>query len=115
MNTFDASIFTEDVIKFALGIVILTIVTFIIWFLLRELRLWYWKINNLLKILKHIDKRIREVEFKIEWLTQEITSISQNTVKLSELIDDALIKNKHQDISPEEIDNEEIIASKIKE
>ena len=54
MNALNASLFTEDVIKFAIGVAIITAIVFIIWLLLREMRLWYWKTNNLLKMLRHI-------------------------------------------------------------
>lgn len=113
MNALNASLFTEDVIKFAIGVAIITAVVFIIWLLLREMRLWYWKTNNLLKMLRHIEKRIRQLELMVEELSQEVTSIGRNTDKMSNIFGSAVIDTKQTEIT--EIEDEEKIAEKIRD
>lgn len=117
MDGLNASLFTEDVIKFALGIAFITLVVFIVWLLLREMRLWYWRINSLLKKLKHIEKRISRLEHRMDDICQEITIMNQNTIKMSDLIDKAVIDdNQHEKICEESKDEEEdIIAQRIKD
>lgn len=113
MNIFGAFLFTEDVVKFALGVAIITSVVFIIWILLREMRLWYWKINNLLKMLRHIEKRIRQLEMMVEGLSQEVISIGRSTDKMSNIFDSAVINTKQKEET--EIEDEEKIAEKIRD
>lgn len=119
MEILNASLFTEDVVKFALGVAFITLVIFIVWLLLREMRLWYWKINNLLKALKHVDKRLSRLESRMDALQQEVDIIKMNTIKMSDLFDKALMNCKAQDessnINDEDEENEEEIAHRIKD
>ncbi len=109
-------IMDKDIIKFALGVAGLTLAAFIVWLLLREIRLWYWKTNNLIKMLKHISRRIYTVEKKIDELTQEISSINRNAMKLSELFNDSLITiAQNRPSSTDNEESEEVIARKIKD
>ncbi len=84
MITLNAFLFTEDALKFAAGIVVVTLAIFIIWLLLREMRLWYWKINNLIKMLKKIEKRIRHLEILVNELSKDVASIDCHAIKLSD-------------------------------
>lgn len=116
MDGLSASLFTEDVVKFALGIAFITLVVFIVWLLLREMRLWYWRINSLLNNLKHIEKRISCLEHKMNDIFQEITIINQNMIKVADLLDKAVINdNQHNKIGEDNKEEEDIIAQRIKD
>ena len=104
-----------DIIKFAVGVAGITLAAFIVWLLLREIRLWYWKTDNLIKLLKHINKRIQMLDHRVEDLSEEISSINRNMTRLSELFDDTLITIRRNDPLPNEEETEEIIAKKIKD
>jgi len=115
MKVLNAFLFTEDVIKFAIGIAVVTLAIFIIWFLLREMRLWYWKINNLIKMLKKIEKRIMHLEILVDELSREVASVDCHAAKMSDLFTDTVLKPKEQEEIIEEEEMEQEIAKKIKE
>lgn len=104
-----------DIIKFALGVAGVTSAVFIVWLLLREIRLWYWKTNNLIKMLKHINKRLYIVEKKMDELTQEISSINKETTKLSGSLDDLLTTVRQEPLSSDNGKRSTSIAEQSKE
>lgn len=104
-----------DIIKFALGVAGITLAAFIVWLLLREIRLWYWKTNNLIKILKRINRRIQIVEKKIDIFNQELFLICQKD-NLSERNHDHLSKARKNKLSSNDNEeNEMITAQNIKD
>ncbi len=114
MNTLNAFLFTEDVFRFAAGIAVVTLAIFIIWLLLREMRLWYWKINNLMKMLKKIEKRINHLETLVDELSQEVASIDRHSIKMSDYFNYTELRHEEENAIHEQ-ETEEEIARRIKE
>jgi len=50
----------EELIKSNIStILIVILILFIIWLLVREIKTWYWKINDIVSLLKRIDDNTR--------------------------------------------------------
>jgi len=47
------------------SITMYAIILFVLWIVVRELRTWYWKINELIRILKSIDGKLDAINYNI--------------------------------------------------
>ncbi|MBE6034419.1 MAG: hypothetical protein E7222_06920 [Clostridiales bacterium] len=65
-----------------IALILLTVVS-IIFFAFRNVRLWYWKINEQVKALEHIDKSLEEIK-------QNLPEIPRIETALSSIEDDSL-------------------------
>ncbi len=96
MRTMGEILAQTDIIRYLLAIIIVTLTVMIIWVLMRELRLWYWKSNATRGSLKNIEKRMQKLESNLKEISLNVESISENTEVF-----------KHMSVSVREADEDE--------
>ncbi len=79
MGTIGEFLSKVDIVRYLLAIVIVALTIMIIWILMRELRLWYWKTNESRKSLKKIERRMENLELNLRQISSNVESISENT------------------------------------
>lgn len=61
----------------------------IFWLLIRQVKLWYWKINDILNILIQINKKLDLLTIDNHHLNDDIEDIQEDKIeKINRLIDD---------------------------
>lgn len=80
------------------GFIAGVIIFFLFFLLIRELIVWYWKINEILSVLKKIEENTRPIEDKING-----TSELRSTTEEKDIKQDVLIKEKNKTVESKNI------------
>ncbi|WP_027399427.1 hypothetical protein [Anaerovorax odorimutans] len=94
-----------------IAIFILIILVGFFWVILRQARLWYWKVNTQVEILKNIEEKVNSVELKVcnKEILQKIEQILEKQQYKKE------IKSNKEFLDIENYDNEnDYIVKKTK-
>lgn len=73
---------TDIIESKGLIILLLIIAWLIIWLLVREIKTWYWKINEILVLLKKIEENTRPIILESKEEQPTIKEASQNDLKI---------------------------------
>lgn len=115
MNRWVETILSYELAKFAITVLIITVSVIIIWLMFRELRLWYWKIETIIKILGSINRRLKSVEKKLSSIKKGTTLVNESTVNMRALILEAMVDMKKTPGYLKEDETEQEIEQRIKE
>lgn len=97
MNSLGELLASIDVIRYVLIIIIITLTIIIVWILLREVRLWYWKANRTVKALGNIEKRMKKLENNLGDIASNIENISDNTSVFKHVVIKVTEENENED------------------
>lgn len=111
MKRFLESILSLEITKFAIIVLLITVSAIIIWLLFRELKLWYWKTETIVRTLESIDNRLKKAEKRLKQINKEIYLINAGAMQAAKDAHDA--ESAPENMKKEETEQE--IEKRIKE